>query len=117
SAFIEDYNANANEELIMIGLADGLLDASYSLVHYTKERAAGQTDYFNEEVETLFQEAGRNLNDEERAKQYERIQAIVAEERPHIVLCQPAAYYGIRDDVQFTPNLNEVIFFDDMDKK
>ncbi|SIT73315.1 ABC transporter substrate-binding protein [Edaphobacillus lindanitolerans] len=117
SAFIEDYNANKNEELIMIGLADGLLDASYSLVHYTKERAAGQTDYFNEEVENLYKEAGRNLNDGERAKQYERIQEIVAEERPHIFLFQQGANYGIRDNVQFTPNLNEVIFFDDMDKK
>lgn len=116
SAFIDDYNSNANEELLMIGLADGLLDASYSLVHYTKERAAGQTDYYNEEVEELFHEAGRNLDMEERSAQYQRIQEIVAEERPHIFLFQQGSDYAIRENVKFTPNLNEVILFDDISK-
>src|SRR5699024_7997452 len=80
SAFVDEYSSNSNEELIMIGLADGLLDASYSLVHYTKDRAEGQTDYYNEEVENLCQEAGRNLDEKEPAEQYQRIQEIVAEE-------------------------------------
>lgn len=117
SAFIDDYNSNKNEELIMIGLADGLLDASYSLVHYTKERAANQTDYYNEEVEELFHAAGRNLDSEERAQQYEKIQEIVAEERPHIFLFQQGSNYAVRDNVEYTPNLNEVILFDNISKK
>jgi peptide/nickel transport system substrate-binding protein len=101
----------------MIGLADGLLDASYSLVHYTKDRAAGQTDYFNEEVEKLFHDAGRNLNEEERIQQYQKIQEIVAEERPHIFLFQQGSNYGVSDGVQFEPRLDEVINFSEITLK
>lgn len=117
SAFLDVYNSNSNEELIMIALADGLLDASYSLVHYTKDRAAGQTDYFNEEVENLYELAGRNLNEEERVEQYKQIQAIVAEERPHIFLYQQGANYGVSSKVDFNPRLDEVIYFSSIQKK
>jgi peptide/nickel transport system substrate-binding protein len=117
SAFLDVYNSNSNEELIMIGLADGLLDASYSLVHYTKDRAKGQTDYYNEEVEKLFHDAGRNLKSEERIKQYQEIQAIVAEERPHIFLYQQNSNYGVNDGVSFKPRLDEVINFSDITVK
>ncbi|MBP3041223.1 ABC transporter substrate-binding protein [Bacillaceae bacterium Marseille-Q3522] len=114
SAYIEDYNSYANEELFMIALADGLLDASYSLVHYTKDRATGQTDYYNEEVENLYYEAGRDLNQETRLEKYNRIQEIVAEERPHIFLLQQGVNYGVSDKVNFTPRLDEVIYFSDI---
>ncbi|WP_408011240.1 ABC transporter substrate-binding protein [Pseudalkalibacillus sp. A8] len=117
SAFLDKYNSNSNEEMIMIGLADGLLDASYSLVHYTKERAAGQTDYYNEEVEELYKAANQNLNAEERIQQYQKITAIVAEERPHIFLFQQGANYGVGDNVKFAPRLDEVINFDDITLK
>ncbi|RIU90064.1 ABC transporter substrate-binding protein [Oceanobacillus picturae] len=117
SAFLDEYNSKSNEELIMIGLADGLLDASYSLVHYTEERAAGQTDYKNEEVEELFNAAGQNLDEEERKKQYQLIQEIVAEERPHIFLYQNAVNYGVSESITFTPRLDEAIRFDDLTKK
>ncbi|NAO99947.1 ABC transporter substrate-binding protein, partial [Halomonas sp. MG34] len=117
SAFLDEYNSKSNEELIMIGLADGLLDASYSLVHYTEERAAGQTDYKNEEVEELFNAAGQNLDEEERKEQYQLIQEIVAEERPHIFLYQNAVNYGVSENITFTPRLDEAIRFDDLTKK
>ncbi|MEN2465966.1 ABC transporter substrate-binding protein [Ornithinibacillus sp. FSL M8-0202] len=117
SAFLDVYNSNSNEELIMIGLADGLFDASYSLVHYTKDRAAGQTDYFNEEVEQLYHDAGRNLNDEERLDQYQKIQAIVAEERPHIFLYQEGVNYGVSKEINFTPRLDAGFLYDDITKK
>ncbi|MFK9090287.1 ABC transporter substrate-binding protein [Bacillus salipaludis] len=117
SAFLDVYNSNSNEELIMIGLADGLLDASYSLVHYTKDRAKGQTDYYNETVENLYHEAGRNLDNEKRIKQYQEIQAIVAEERPHIFLYQQNSNYGVSDSVSFKPRLDEVINFSDITVK
>lgn len=117
SAFLDVYNSNSNEELIMIALADGLLDASYSLVHYTKERAAGQTDYDNPVVEELFNKAGRNLDEEERVKQYIEIQKIVAEERPHIFLFQQGANYGVSDKLNFIPRLDEEINFSDITRK
>lgn len=117
SAFLDEYNSKSNKELLMIGLADGLLDASYSLVHYTKERAAGQTDYYNEEVEQLYHDAGRNMDSKERVKQYQKIQKIVAEERPHIFLFQQNSNYGVSDSVNFKPRLDEVISFQDISVK
>ncbi|HWO78504.1 MAG TPA: ABC transporter substrate-binding protein [Bacillus sp. (in: firmicutes)] len=117
SAFLDVYNSKKNEDMIMIALADGLFDASYSLVHYTKERAAGQTDYYNEKVEKLYHDAGRNLNSEERIRQYQEIQAIVAEERPHIFLFAQNANYGVSDEINFTPRLDEAINFSDVTLK
>jgi peptide/nickel transport system substrate-binding protein len=117
SAFLDVYNSNSNKELLMIGLADGLLDASYSLVHYTKDRAKGQTDYYNEEVEKLYHDAGRNLNSKERIKQYQKIQEIVAKERPHIFLFQQNSNYGVSDSISYKPRLDEVINFSDITLK
>ncbi|MTW87907.1 ABC transporter substrate-binding protein [Virgibacillus dakarensis] len=114
SAFLDVYNSNSNKEMIMIGLADGLFDASYSLVHYTKDRAKGQTDYYNEEVEQLYHDAGRNLDEEERLEQYKRLQEIVAEERPHIFLYQEGMNYGVSKDINFKPRLDSVILYDDI---
>lgn len=114
SAFSEVYNNGTNEELLMIGLADGLLDASYSLTHYTEARAAGQTDFYNEEAEELYYTAIGNNNDDERIEQYQRIQQIAAEERPHIFLYQLPAFYGVDSNIQFSPQIYEYFRFDDI---
>ncbi|MFD2044607.1 ABC transporter substrate-binding protein [Ornithinibacillus salinisoli] len=110
--FIDVYSENENEELIMIGLADGLLDASYSLVHYTIDRAAGQTDYNNPDVDQLFQDASRNLDEESRLEQFKEIQQVVAEERPHTFLYQDKVNYGVSDSILFEPRLDEALYFD-----
>lgn len=115
--FIDKYSNNENEELIMIGLADGLLDASYSLVHYTIDRAAGQTDYHNEAVDELFKEASRNLDREERVEQFQEIQKIVAEERPHTFLYQDKVNYGVSNGIEFQPRLDEAMYFDHIKPK
>lgn len=117
SNFLTVYDGKTHKDMIMIALADGMFDASYSLVHYTKERAQGQTDYYNEEVENLFHSAAVNLDKDERIKQYQRIQEIVAEERPHIPLFLYKANYGVSDQVQFTPRLDEQLYFNDIKKK
>ncbi|MFA1820108.1 ABC transporter substrate-binding protein [Virgibacillus oceani] len=117
SAFSEVYNNGTNEELLMIGLADGLLDASYSLTHYTEDRATGQTDFYNEEAEDLYYSAIGNSDEEERIEQYQRIQQIAAEERPHIFLYQLPAFYGVDSNVEFEPEIYEYFRFDDITKK
>ena len=109
SKFVEVYDSKQNKELILIGLADGLLDASYSLVHYTKS-SNGVTTFDNEEVEKLYTDAVKNMNKEERIKQLQRIQEIVAEERPHIFLYQTKASYGARKTLEFQPRLDEGIY-------
>ncbi|WP_404455339.1 ABC transporter substrate-binding protein [Virgibacillus necropolis] len=117
SNFLNTYNSNSNKELLLIGLADGLLDASYSLVHYTKERAEGQTDYYNPKVQKLYEEALHNMNKKERIKQLQKIQEIVAEERPHINLYQVKSIYGISDDINFSPRIDQQIYVPSITRK
>jgi peptide/nickel transport system substrate-binding protein len=117
SKFLDVYNNKKNKELTLIALADDLLDASYSLVHYTKDRAKDQTDYYNPEVENLYKLAGENMNPDERVKQYQRIQAIVAEERPHIYLFQMKANYGVAKNIDFAPRIDETVYIPDVKLK
>ncbi|MEG1547844.1 MAG: ABC transporter substrate-binding protein [Clostridia bacterium] len=109
STFVDVYRSKSNKDILMIGLGDSLYDSSDSLLHYTIDRAKDQTDYVNEETDRLFKEAGQNLNVEEREKQYQRIQDIVAQELPHIPLVQIKAVYGVATDIEFVPPLNESI--------
>lgn len=117
STFIDIYRSKKNKELLLIGLGDSLYDCSDSMLHYTIKRAAGQTDYVNEETDRLFFEAGKNMNIEERRAQYQRIQDIVAEERPHIALFQLKGIYGVSDKITFTPFLNEMIKVSEIKRK
>ena len=109
SAFVDRYLSKSNRDIMLIGLGDSLYDSSDSLLHYTIERAEGMTDYVNEETDSLFFAAGKNLNEVEREAQYQRIQEIVAEDRPHIPLVQLKTIYGVSNDIEFEPFLNERI--------
>lgn len=109
SEFLNVYRSKSNKELLLIGLGDSLYDASDSLLHYTYERAKGQTDYRNEETHNLFFAAGKNMNVDERRAQYQRIQDVVAEERPHIPVFQLKSVYGVSDKISFKPYLKEVV--------
>lgn len=113
-AFSDMFTEFTNEELYMIGLADGLLDASYSLTHYTAARAEGQTDYADDEVERLIAEGNRTFDDDERAELYQRAQALVAEDRPHIPLYVLPAAFGVADGLGFEPRLDDGLVFDDI---
>lgn len=117
SNFINIYQSNENKDLLMIALGDSLGDASDSLLHYTIERAKGQTDYVNEETDRLFFEAGKNMNVEEREGQYQRIQDVVAEERPHIPIYLMKGVYGVSDRIEFTPYFKEQITLKDVKRK
>lgn len=113
-AFSDMFSEYTNDELYMISLADGLLDASYSLTHYTQARAEGQTDYYDEEVEQLIAEGNRTFDAETRADLYAQAQAIVAEQRPHIPLYVQPAAFGVSDDFVFSPRLDDNLVFDDV---
>lgn len=113
-SFSDVFSEYTNDELYMIALADGLLDASYSLVHYTEQRAAGQTDYSDETVEELIAEGNRTFDDERRAELYAEAQALVAEHRPHIPLYVQPGAFGVSDDVSWAPRLDDNVVFDDV---
>ncbi|WP_088052533.1 ABC transporter substrate-binding protein [Virgibacillus dakarensis] len=117
SSFSNVYSSAENEEILLVGLGDPMMDASYSLNHFHSDNAVRLMDYKNEEVDELFEAAGSNMDPEKRAKQYHRIQEIIAEERPQITLYSEAANYGVNNSVSLTPFMNDEIRFNEIDKK
>jgi peptide/nickel transport system substrate-binding protein len=117
SSFVEMRNSKTNKELYLIGFGNSLFDADLAVDMYRSGRAEGETDYKNEEVDELIAAARVNMNEDERVKQYHRIQEIVAEERPHIHLYQEKSNYGVSDRLDFTPRKDEMLFVPDITRK
>ncbi len=101
------FNDKTNKELFMIGLSDGQYDGCYPLAHYgDKERVAGQTDYDNPKAQELYQKALVE-SDPAQKEAYEReIQAIAAEDRPHICIAQLKAVFGVDNGLVITPRMD-----------
>jgi peptide/nickel transport system substrate-binding protein len=117
SNFVEMRNAKTNKEMYLIGFGNSLFDADLAVDLYRSERAAGEIDYVNKEVDELIAAARTNLNAEEREKQYQRIQEIAAEERPHIHLYIEKSNYGVSSGLNFAPRVDEMLFVPHITKK
>jgi peptide/nickel transport system substrate-binding protein len=117
SNFIEMRKAKKNKDMYLIGFGNSLFDADLAVDMYRSARAAGETDYKNEEVDQLIQAARVNMNKEERLKQYQRIQEIIAEERPHIFLHLQKSNYGVSDAINFAPRVDEMLYVPSITKK
>ena len=108
SVLSDTWTSKTNKEIIQIGLSDSQYDAAYPLIHYgDKNRVAGLTDYDSKECQDLYQAALTNMNLEERAKQMEEIQAIAAEDRPHVCLCQLKNLFGVSNKINFEPRMDD----------
>jgi peptide/nickel transport system substrate-binding protein len=108
SVFSAMYSAKKNKDIFMIGLSDSFFNARYALTHYSKNRAAGETDYYNARVEELYNDALSNMDIAKGDAECREIQLIVADERPHVNICQLQANYGANRRVNFTPRGDEV---------
>ncbi|WP_048601465.1 ABC transporter substrate-binding protein [Rubeoparvulum massiliense] len=117
SNFVEMRKAKNNKELYLIGIGNSLFDADLVVDFYHSQRAAGEIDYANAEVDQLIEAARINMNAEEREKQYQRIQEIIAEDRPHIHLYLQKSNYGVSDSIQFAPRLDEMIIATEIKRK
>jgi peptide/nickel transport system substrate-binding protein len=117
SNFVEMRKAKTNKEMYLIGFGNSLFDADLAVDQYRSARAAGEIDYKNDEVDELIAAARTNMNPEERLKQYQRIQEIAAEERPHIHLYNEKSNYGVSSGLNFTPRVDEMLFVPDITKK
>lgn len=108
SVLSDIWSSKTNEEVIQIALSDSQYDAAYPLIHYgDKDRVAGLTDYDSKECQALYQAALVNMDLEERAEQMKEIQAIAAEDRPHVCLTQLKALFGVSNKVNFTPRMDD----------
>lgn len=117
SNFNEKYQGKTFGDLFMIAYGNSMFDASLGLDRLKLEKAKGETDYNNPKVESLLQEAEKNMNLEERAQQYMEAQELVAEDRPYIFLYQMDSVYAVNDRIQFNPNLNEMLYVDEITLK
>lgn len=117
SNFVEMRNAKTNKDAYLLGLGNSMFDADNALDWYRSERFVGETDYKNEEVDRLLAEASQNMDIDEREAQYKRIQEILAEEVPHIILHQESINIGVSDRVNFIPTMDEMIYVPTVTKK
>ncbi|PKR78172.1 peptide ABC transporter substrate-binding protein [Halalkalibacillus sediminis] len=117
SSFVENYTSKTFDEMFMIGYGNSMFDAALALDRLTQDQNEGETDYMNEEVEELLNEAESNMDPEERVEQYQRVQEIIAEERPQIYLYQLDAVVGMQSNVDFEPRLDEMIYVKDITKE
>lgn len=112
--FVELRNAGKHKDGYLIGLGASLFDAAQALEYYSWSRSEGLIDWYNEEVNSLMDEADKTLDRAVREDNYKRVQEIAAEEVPIIVLFQVDAFYGANNRVSFTPRLDEAIWVPDI---
>lgn len=117
SHYLDVYDAHQNKELFLIGLSNSLFDGSHALEYFHTEGAKGMTDYSNPEFDKLFDLSEENMNLEEREQQLQKMQEIVAEDRPNINLYQMKTAYGIRDHITFDASLTEHFYVPNIHKK
>ncbi|MEK5163670.1 ABC transporter substrate-binding protein [Paenibacillus sp. FSL R5-0527] len=110
-------NSNTFKELALQGKGNSMFEAPLPLEIFRSDNAKGQTDYSNPEVDELLRQAAVNLNDEEREKQYQRVQEILAEDRPRIFLYQNKFNYGVNNRIEFTPRPDEMFYVEDITLK
>lgn len=108
SNFVEMRNGLTYEDMYFIAFGNSQFDASLALDQLHSRRAVELQGYSNPEVDKLLDEANVNMNFEERTKQFQRVQEIIAEERPFIYLYNEMAHYGVSDRIEFTPRLDEM---------
>ena len=101
------FTDKTNQELLMIGLSDGQYDGCYPLAHYgDKDRVAGQTDYDSPECQELYQKALVEADPATKEAYEKQIQAVAAEDRPHICIAQLKAIFGVNNGLTITPRMD-----------
>lgn len=108
SAFVTLRDANAQEDMYLIGNATSLWDAAQGLEYYHSRTAFEHTGYKNEEVDKLLEAAEINMDPEERNEQYKKVNEIAADELPNITLYQLNNFYGVNDRINFVPRIDEM---------
>ncbi|MDR6882471.1 peptide/nickel transport system substrate-binding protein [Bacillus sp. 3255] len=117
SKFSEMRNAGRNKELFLLSYGNSLFDADNALDKYRSEKAKTELDYHNKEVDDLLRAALINMNPKDRIAQYQQIQKIVANERPHIYLYNEQGLYGVNKSIDFKPRTDEMIYVPEITKK
>lgn len=94
------------EEAIFVGWGNDMFDAS--VLDFFKEE--GVAPYTNPEIEQLLEDAAYNMDEEERADQYQQVQQQLAEDRGAVYLFQLQGRYGVSDRLDYKPRLDELYY-------
>lgn len=108
SAWSNVYNTRTPEDAFLTCFGLGFFDAAYGLVGYTEETSRGMTNWADTTYNDLFIAARGNMNIEEREKQFQELQDIIATERPYVCMLQITVTFGVTDDIDFIARLDEV---------
>jgi len=119
AAMSDAFGNNTFKEGMIIGLADALLDAKYSVGHYLAGDPAnvGRADYDNPKVNELLHTANTSMDQDLREKSYQEALKIIADDRAHVFLYQLPAAYGVSSRVSFEPRLDDRTYFNDITLK
>jgi peptide/nickel transport system substrate-binding protein len=71
--------------------------ASTGFLHVWNPRQTSPATPWEAEVDKLFSEAGKTVDDDKRKPVYDRFQEIVAEQQPVVFLVTPDALYAVRN--------------------
>ena len=117
SRFTELKNARKFESLRMNGYSSSMSDASKDLQPYLEDNPIQKTDWVNAEFRALGEEALVIMDQEKRKKNYQRMQELMAEERPIIPVMQLMGFYGVSDALNYKPRLDEFLYVDEITLK
>ena len=101
------FTTNENKDVFLIGLSDGQYDGCYPLAHYgDKAKVEKQTGYDSPECQGLYQKALVELDPATKEAYEKEIQAIAAEDRPHICIAQLKAIFGADKGLVVSPRMD-----------
>lgn len=111
SRFADIRDNGKNKELLLNGKSNSLFDASQDMEDYLSTSGSNkkQTLYNNPKVDELINQASDNMNVEQRNKQYQQVQEIIAEEVPHIPLYLENYFTAVSDAIVFKPTPDKFI--------
>lgn len=117
SAFSEKMSSKTFGEMFLIGIGNSMFDASNNYNRFLFERAAGETDYNNPQVEELLRAAEQNMDPESREEQFKQVQQILKDDRPAVYLFQMEGLYGVGSNVEFAPRKDEMYYVQEIAQK
>jgi len=118
SNFVDMRNANENEDLYLIGLSYSTFDADlYASNFYHSASQEGHSDYKNEEVDRLIEVAASNMDPDERLEQYHKVVDMTVEDLAQILLHVESGNYGVADDIDFSPRVDEMLYAPSISRK
>lgn len=117
SQYVDVRTTGKNEELLQTGWNNTLFDPSLALSHFHSIYNPKGFGYNNPVVDDLLDKAAVNMNQAERAKQYQEVQKIVAEELPYIYLYVMKDFYAVSDAIQYQPRVDGMFYVEEIKKK